>query len=121
MGRGVRIEDADGLHKAIAHGIVTGRPPFTPNELRFLRKYLRQSQDGMARLLGSSEQTIARWEKGQTAIDPAAERLIRMVVLEALDDDVILWDELLKLADMDEAKHAPYRLERTRRKWRNAA
>ena len=120
-GRAVRIEDVDGLHKVIARAIVTAKKPFAPSELRFLRRLLALSQANVARLIGSSDQTIARWEKGETAIDPAAERLVRFVVLEYLGDDVIVKEELLALAEQDEALHGEHRLERRGRTWQRAA
>src|SRR4051794_31633847 len=76
-GPGVAIEDADGLHDRIANTIVTQPRPFTPAELRFLRKHIQQSQAGLARILGISVQTVARWEKNATLIDPTAERTLR--------------------------------------------
>ncbi len=120
-GPAVRIEDADGLHKALARAIVTEKKPFTPVELRFLRKLLALSQASVARLLGISDQTVARLEKGETVIDAAAERLIRFIVLEHLGEDVIVRDELAALAEQDEALHGEHRLRRTGKAWKRAA
>lgn len=120
-GPAVRIDDADGLHSTIAHSIVTAKRPLGPAELRFLRKLLRLSQAGVARLIGSSDQTIARWEKGETNIDAAADRLIRFVVREHLGEDVVVREELAALAEQDEAMHGEHRLQRRGRTWRRAA
>jgi DNA-binding transcriptional regulator YiaG len=120
-GSGVRIEDVDGLHKALAHAIVTAKSAFTGDELRFLRKYLQLSQAGVARLLGLSDQSIARWEKGQGAIDPSAERLVRMVVRERLGEDPDWIEALEELAELDEATHGRLELRRDGSAWREAA
>lgn len=120
-GPALRIEDADGLHDAIARSIVTAKRPIGAAELRYLRKLLCLSQANVARLIGVSDQTIARWEKAETGIDPAADRLIRFVVLEHLGEDVIVRQELLALAEQDEALHGGHRLQRLRRTWRRAA
>ena len=87
-GEGVRIEDADGLHRALALTIriVSDKMPMNERELRFLRKLMRLSEDDLAHLLGCSDQLIACWEEGETAIDPFAERLYRMLVREWLGD-----------------------------------
>lgn len=120
-GEGVRIEDLDGLHRALAHAIVTSKSAFTGEELRFLRKYLQLSQAGVARLLGLSDQSIARWEKGQAPIDPSAERLVRMVVRERLGEDADWMEALQQLADLDEATHGRLELRREGSAWREAA
>ena len=120
-GDGVRIEDVDGLHKALAHAIVTAKAAFTGEELRFLRKYLQLSQAGLGRLLGLSDQSIARWEKGQGAIDPSAERLVRMVVRERLGEDADWIEALNELAELDEATHGRLELRRDGAAWREAA
>ena len=120
-GPAVRIEDADGLHLTLARALVTAKKPLAPVELRFLRKLLALSQANVARLIGSSDQTVARWEKGETSIDPAAERLIRFIVLEHLGDDVVVKEKLAALAEQDEALHGEHRLQRQGRVWKRAA
>lgn len=120
-GPALRIEDADGLHNAIARSIVTAKRPIGAAELRYLRKLLGLSQANVARLIGVSDQTIARWEKAETGIDPAADRLIRFVVLEHLGEDVIVRQELAALAEQDEALHGGHRLRRQHHTWRRAA
>ena len=120
-GAGVRIDDADGLHATLAGDIATGKEAFGPAELRFLRKHLRLSQPGLARLLGCSEQTVARWEKGQSGIDPSAERLIRIVILDRLGEDRDVMAALEELADLDAALHAEHRMQRRGAKWQHAA
>lgn len=104
-GPAVRIEDVDALHEELARAIVTDRRCFQPAELRYLRRFLALSQANVAALLGISEQTVARWEKGETAIDPSGERLVRFIVTEALGEDVTVRDALRDLAAADEARH----------------
>jgi DNA-binding transcriptional regulator YiaG len=120
-GRAVRIEDADGLHRALAREIATEKRPFGPAELRFLRKLMGQSQSMLAKWLGISDQTVARWEKGTTEMDPSAERLVRLLVLDWLDEDWAVRECLEELADLDEAIHGERRLRREGRTWRAAA
>jgi DNA-binding transcriptional regulator YiaG len=120
-GRGVRIEDADALHKALARAIATAKSAFTGAELRYLRKHLQLSQVGLARMLGCTDQTVARWEKEETTMDPSAERLVRMLVLDKLSDDLVVEEVLEELAELDEAMHGDRHLRREGHAWREAA
>jgi putative transcriptional regulator len=120
-GRGVRIKDADGLHTALAHAIAVSRQPMSPADLRFLRKHMGLSQNGLARLLGCSDQSVARWEKGKGDIVPSAERLVRLVALEFLGEDPDVRNALNGLAEMDEADHGERRLRRWGETWKQAA
>jgi putative transcriptional regulator len=120
-GEGVRVEDADGLHRALARTIVSDKTLMNGHELRFLRKLMGLSQNGLARLLGCSDQRIARWEKGQTGLDPSAERLFRMVVREWLGDDCDLKAALEELAELDESLHGNRNLVREGLDWKRAA
>ncbi len=104
-GDGVAVEDSDGLHRVLAHVIVTDKRPVAAWELRFLRKHMGLSQNGLAQLLGSSDQRVARWEKRQSGIDPAAERLVRLLVLNWLKEDRDVKQALEDLAEQDEALH----------------
>src|SRR5262245_42274265 len=80
FGQGVKIHDIDGLHDALAEAIVHSSDPLTGQEFRFLRNQLELSQAALGELLGASEQSIARWEKGRgKKIDAPAERLFRVL------------------------------------------
>jgi putative transcriptional regulator len=81
-GETVSIRDVEGLHAAIADYLVMEPVLLTPDEFRFLRVFLELSQKKLGALLGVSDQTIANWEKGNTAVDRAAETLLRMLVRE---------------------------------------
>lgn len=78
-GEGVVIHDLDGLHAALADAIVQNSAPMSRFEFRFLRLQLELSQKSLGDLLGKDEQSVARWEKGRSKIDPSAERLLRLV------------------------------------------
>lgn len=78
-GNGVTIHDVDGLHAALAFAVVSNSAPLTPAEFRFIRQELELSQAGLGALLGRDEQSVARWEKGKSKVDPAADRLLRVL------------------------------------------
>ena len=75
------------LHKAIAQSIVMMPCPISGKELRFLRTEMGYTQKELADILKTSEQTLARWEKGQTSIPGAADILIRKLTGEKLGFD----------------------------------
>jgi DNA-binding transcriptional regulator YiaG len=66
-GQGVRIEDVDGLHRAIARDIIRQKTPMTGHQFRFLRKEQDLIQEEAAAIFRVDVQTIANWEKRGTA------------------------------------------------------
>lgn len=62
-GPGVRIEDVDGLHRAIASDVVRQKTPMTGHQFRFLRKEQDLIQEEAAAIFRVDVQTIANWEK----------------------------------------------------------
>lgn len=120
-GAAVVIEDQDGLHKAIAHYLVTSRKPLTGKEIRFLRKHMDWTQADFARLIGVDVQTFARWEKGETRVPGPADRIIRVAYREFADDPVGVI-ELLKELEAGDASIPDRRLfEATPSGWQVAA
>lgn len=82
--RYVTVLDVDGLHKAIGFHLVCSRKVLTPKEIRFLRKTLDLTQSELGRLIGQSDQQIARWEKGENNISGPADRLLRILFVYEL-------------------------------------
>ena len=82
----VAIDDVDGLHQAIAKTIINKPAPLTGPELRFLRLEMDLSQVMLARVIRSNEQSIAKWEKGETkkGIPGSTEILVRVIAKERL-------------------------------------
>jgi|CXWL01.1.fsa_nt_gi DNA-binding transcriptional regulator YiaG len=81
----VSVKDAEELLKAIGIHLVTAKKELTGRELRFLRKHMDETQAELADLLRVSDQTVARWEKGEGEggdIPGPADFLIRMLFLE---------------------------------------
>lgn len=61
----------------------------TGTEFRFLRKELDLSQHRLADLIGTTEQTVALWEK-RGKIPKTADRMLRAIYLETIDGNVKL-------------------------------
>lgn len=62
-GQGVKIENVDGLHRAIAAEILRQKTPMTGHQFRFLRKEQDLIQEEAAAIFRVDVQTIANWEK----------------------------------------------------------
>jgi DNA-binding transcriptional regulator YiaG len=62
-GRGVSIEDVEGLHMAIAQALIEEKPSLSGLEVRFIRKLLELTQTQLAQMLGVEDQSVRRWEK----------------------------------------------------------
>jgi transcriptional regulator with XRE-family HTH domain len=63
-----------------AHAIIGKRERLTPAEIRFLRKYLGWSGGDFAAHIGSTPETVSRWEHGSASMGVTADRLLRLMV-----------------------------------------
>lgn len=77
----ISIEDMDGLWKAIGLTLITDRKALTPKEVRFLRRHMDLTQAELGERLRVSDQTVARWEKGETPLPGTADLLLRVLFL----------------------------------------
>jgi DNA-binding transcriptional regulator YiaG len=78
----ITVEDLDGLWKAIGMHLVTKRKVLTAKEVKFLRDQMDLTQAELGARLRVSDQTIARWEKGETKDVPGpADMMLRVLFL----------------------------------------
>ena len=78
------IPNINGLHKAIASGIVYRHSTMTGKELRFLRSEMGMTQAELAALVHREPLAVSRWERAEVPIDSNAEALIRLHAVEHL-------------------------------------
>jgi putative transcriptional regulator len=76
-GRGVVIQDLDELHKSIGRYLACCKKTLNGSEVRFLRHEMDLTQAELGRLLRVTDQTVARWEKGEVQIPGPEELLVR--------------------------------------------
>jgi putative transcriptional regulator len=83
----ISITNPRGLHEFIGRWLVAQPRTLTGAEFRFLRTELDMSQRMLADLVGTNEQSIAKWEKARTkdVANKAAERLLRLAYINYLD------------------------------------
>lgn len=103
-GRGVHIQNVEGLHLAIGRMLVRERRNLTGKEFRFLRHEINLTQQNLALVLGVNVQAVARWEKEKIkgGIPGPAQRLIRLLYEEHTKGNKQIMGPLQKLAELDE-------------------
>jgi DNA-binding transcriptional regulator YiaG len=105
------IPNVELLHRAIAAGVVLHEAAFSPKELRFLRTELGLTQAELARVVHVDTQTVGRWERGETAVQPAAEVVVRKLAIERLGLDAPLSIEELSARVTPSARPEPIRID----------
>lgn len=122
-GEALSIQDADGLHRAIARWVAESLPQLCGREVKFLRLELDCTQAELAGRLGATEQTVSLWERQPSKpIPAAADRLLRLLVEAWLDDGQLLSHAMARVQRA--AAHAPVvrqPFRRGRKDWRAAA
>lgn len=83
------VQDMDGLHRAIANCLVREKKALTGKEFRFLRKQLDMTQLELAIELGTTDQAVARWEKGDSRIPGPAATALRFYYLAKTEEGIL--------------------------------
>lgn len=73
------IPEMAGLNRKLAQLLVEQDTRLTPDEIKFLRKYLGLSGEDLARRMGVSPETVSRWENGHRNMSESNERLLRLI------------------------------------------
>jgi len=120
-GKGVNIQDVEGLHDAIGRTIIEITKKLSGQEFRFLRTELLMSQAVLAKLLHVKELTVARWEKGQTKIPLSADATIRILYQEKIGGNRKLSELLQSIADIEDFIDRKIIMEDTAEGWDRAA
>lgn len=84
-GKAVSFHDLDGLAKAICRALSSRPGKLTGAEFRYIRSGLLLSQKSLGKLLGCTEQAVAKWEKSGK-IPKTADMIIRMMYKQAHDE-----------------------------------
>lgn len=119
-GGGVVIEDIDGLHRAIGQYLVCDKKRLNGQEFRFLRHELNMTQAKLAAAVDVTDQTVARWEKGETDIHGAADKVVRMLYAEHAGGNQRMTEIVERLADLDRLIDQETSFEDTEEGWRLA-
>ena len=104
-GKGVSIDNSEGLHRAIALAIIEGRPRLSGSEFRYLRKAMELSQKRFGDIFDLTDQTVALWEKNDK-LPKWADLAIRAMYLDRLQGSVKLADATQAAVDGAQAPDA---------------
>ena len=115
----ISVRDVEELHKAIALALVTGRKVLSGAGVRFLRKDLDLTQRGLGELMGISDQSVARYEKG-APLDGPGDGLLRALVMETAGGKMRLRQELERIREADDVLDGDLTFG-FEGEWRNAA
>ncbi len=101
------ISDMNGLHITIARAIVDSPKPLTHQEFRFLRIEMNVSQKVLGTRFGVTEQTIARYEKGESSIPRTTDAALRSLYMESQqkNNPVSYFLDLLAISEAKAAAH----------------
>jgi len=112
------IDDMNVLHSAIAQVVVDSNRPLAYEEFKFLRIEMNVSQKMLATRFGVDEQTIARYEKGQTKIPRTTDAALRALYMESQEQNnpVSYFLDLLSDTEAEEAAKV-IRLEEIENHW----
>lgn len=100
-GSGITVENVEGLHEAIAEHLCLNKALLNGKEFRFLRKLLDLTQAEVAVFLGCDVQSVARWEKGKSEINGAADKLMRILYLGSRCSGIDAAEIIKKVAALD--------------------
>ncbi len=119
-GRVVHIEEIDDLHRAIGEFLIFERKKLTGSEFRYFRHELNLSQRMLGIMLGVTELTIARWEKGESAISGPADRMIRILFGKKFGGNEAIKEFIECLTTLDDLIDGELRFEETKDGWQPA-
>lgn len=87
-GKGISIQDTNGLHEAIGKWLIEIPKPLNGAELRFIRLEMELTQRDLGGILGVDEQAVRRWEKARAkTMSGPADRLLRVLYEDYLEGD----------------------------------
>jgi DNA-binding transcriptional regulator YiaG len=122
----VTIQDIDGLWKVIGLHLVTTRKTLSPKDIRFLRQQMELTQAELGAYLRVSDQTVARWEKGQSDPGPAdlALRVLYLGSGAAQPEGTEILHRIMKLneeiIERDDVREKPSLFEHGKKRWRES-
>jgi DNA-binding transcriptional regulator YiaG len=102
-GKTIHIQHIEGLHRAIGEMLIFDRKNLDGPEFRFLRHELNMTQQNLAVLLGVDVQTVGRYERERrTDIPGPAQRIVRLLYSEKINNNRDICEPLERLAELDE-------------------
>ena len=120
-GDGVSIVGMKSLHKVIGDSLINLSRILTGKEFRYLRIELDLSQKSLSRMLGVTDQTIARWEKDEVSLPQSNDLLLRAIYKENMDGCGKVSILIEQLTDIDQQLTMQLFLEENEHQWSMAS
>lgn len=115
-GKAVSFYDLDGLTKAICIALTDKPGKLTGAEFRYIRSGLLLSQKSLGKLLGCTEQAVAKWEK-TGKVPKTSDLIVRMLYKQAHDGNESVGATVEMLNTIDRISHARIIISETHHKW----
>ncbi len=107
-GKGVSVDDVDGLHRLLATNLVEKDGLLTGKEFRFLRVHLGLTQQALGKLLGDvSENAVSLWER-KDAVPAIHDHWLRMLVIAKFKGNTKVADVVQRLQTVERLVHQKY-------------
>jgi len=117
----VAIPRVEALHRLIAQAVIRRPHRLTPGEIKYLRKWLGWSGVDFARRMGTTPETVSRWEQGRVPMSPQADRLLRLMVTTRAPIADYTLDTLATIREKAPSRPTALRLKWDRRSWLSQA
>lgn len=115
-GKGVAIQDADGLHDLLASNLVSKKSRLTGKEFRFLRVQLGLTQGALAKLQGVTEQSVSLWER-TGKVPHANDALARLCYMAHAHGDITLKSAIETVKAVDKMVNRRIVANKAKAKW----
>jgi putative zinc finger/helix-turn-helix YgiT family protein len=113
----VAIPRIEALHRLIAQTVIRHPHRLTPAEIKYLRKWLGWSGVDFARHMGTTPETVSRWEQGRVPMSPQADRLLRLMVTTRAPATDYALDALADIGHKAPPRPIPLRIQWDRGRW----
>jgi putative zinc finger/helix-turn-helix YgiT family protein len=120
-GEEVAIPRIEELHRLIAQAVIRRPHRLAPAEIRYLRKWLGWSGVDFARHMGTTPETVSRWEQARVPMSPQADRLLRLMVTTRAPVNDYTLDALATIRRQVPVRPTPLRLQWNRGRWSSEA
>jgi putative zinc finger/helix-turn-helix YgiT family protein len=118
----VVIPRIEALIRMIATELIRKPAPLVGAEMRFLRKAAGWSAADTARMLGTTKESVSRWENGHRKIPAMIDHGLRALAASQKPiEDYAVADALAAIADQQEPAPAQIDVEDSGGRWRSAS
>ncbi|NML61142.1 hypothetical protein HHL21_08625 [Massilia sp. RP-1-19] len=115
-GKAVSFHDLDGLTKAICMALSNKPGKLTGAEFRYIRSGLLLSQKSLGKLLGCTEQAVAKWEK-TGKVPKTSDLVVRMIYKQSHDGKEGVGATVEMLNTIDRISHSRIIISEAHHKW----